>query len=209
MPLHSLPINKAVLPQPASLPLSSIRKTAPSPLADSSRRPRRLSGHLEQSRPHQVDPQDGHAGEALHPGDHRLRRLPCSTTTTTAGSTSTSSMVPPTTRLTAKPNRRTPRSSITTTTAHSPNVAAKAGVTNDRWGFGVAVGDYDNDGWPDLYVANYGKNRLYHNNHDGTFTDMAKRPASRSATGPPGPASATTMAMAASISSFRATFIGT
>lgn len=54
------------------------------------------------------------------------------------------------------------------------NVAAKAGVTNDRWGFGVAVGDYDNDGWPDLYVTNFGKNRLYHNNHDGTFTDVAE-----------------------------------
>ncbi len=33
---------------------------------------------------------------------------------------------------------------------------------------------YDNDGWPDLYVGNYGKNRLYHNNHDGTFTDVAE-----------------------------------
>ncbi len=55
------------------------------------------------------------------------------------------------------------------------DVAAKAGVTNDRWGFGVAVGDYDNDGYPDLFVANYGKNRLYHNNHDGTFTDMAEK----------------------------------
>ena len=54
------------------------------------------------------------------------------------------------------------------------NVAEQAGVTNDRWGFGVAVGDFDNDGWPDLYVANYGKNRLYHNNHDGTFTDVAE-----------------------------------
>jgi hypothetical protein len=53
------------------------------------------------------------------------------------------------------------------------NVAGKAGVTNDRWGFGVAVGDYDNDGWPDLYVTNFGENRLYHNNHDGTFTDVA------------------------------------
>jgi enediyne biosynthesis protein E4 len=54
------------------------------------------------------------------------------------------------------------------------NVAEKAGVTNDRWGFGVAIGDFDNDGWPDIYVSNYGKNRLYHNNHDGTFTDVAE-----------------------------------
>lgn len=55
------------------------------------------------------------------------------------------------------------------------DVTEKAGVANERWGFGVAVGDYDNDGWPDMYVANYGKNRLYHNNHDGTFTDLAER----------------------------------
>jgi hypothetical protein len=55
------------------------------------------------------------------------------------------------------------------------DVTAKAGVANDRWGFGVAIGDYDNDGWPDIFVANYGKNRLYHNNHDGTFTDMAEK----------------------------------
>jgi len=55
------------------------------------------------------------------------------------------------------------------------NLAAQAGVTNDRWGFGAVVGDYDNDGWPDLYVSNFGKNRLYHNNHDGTFTDVAEK----------------------------------
>jgi hypothetical protein len=55
------------------------------------------------------------------------------------------------------------------------DVAEKAGVTNGRWGFGVAVGDYDNDGWPDLYVTNFGKNRLFHNNHDGTFTDVAEK----------------------------------
>jgi len=53
------------------------------------------------------------------------------------------------------------------------DVAAKAVVTNDRWGFGVAVADYDNDGWPDMYVTNFGGDRLYHNNHDGTFTDVA------------------------------------
>ncbi len=55
------------------------------------------------------------------------------------------------------------------------DVTVKAGITNDRWGFGVAVGDYDNDGWPDVFVANFGKNRLYHNNHDGTFTDVAEK----------------------------------
>jgi hypothetical protein len=55
------------------------------------------------------------------------------------------------------------------------NVAAKAGVTNDRWGYGVVVGDFDNDGWPDIYVSNFGRNRLYRNNHDGTFTDVAEK----------------------------------
>ena len=55
------------------------------------------------------------------------------------------------------------------------NVAEQAGVTNERWGFGVAVADYDNDGWPDIFVSNYGKNRLYHNNHNGTFTDVAEK----------------------------------
>ena len=55
------------------------------------------------------------------------------------------------------------------------DVTEKAGVANERWGFGAAVADYDNDGWPDIYVSNYGKNRLYHNNHDGTFTDVAEK----------------------------------
>jgi hypothetical protein len=55
------------------------------------------------------------------------------------------------------------------------DVTAKAGVSNDRWGFGVAIADYDNDGWPDIYVSNFGKNRLYHNNHDGTFADVAEK----------------------------------
>ncbi len=55
------------------------------------------------------------------------------------------------------------------------DVTAKAGVGNDRWGFGVAIADYDNDGWPDIFVCNFGKNRLFHNNHDGTFTDVAEK----------------------------------
>jgi len=55
------------------------------------------------------------------------------------------------------------------------DVTDKAGVANDRWGFGVAVGDYDNDGRPDLYVSNFGVSRLYHNNGNGTFTDVAEK----------------------------------
>jgi enediyne biosynthesis protein E4 len=55
------------------------------------------------------------------------------------------------------------------------NVAAKAGVTNDRWGIGTSIADFDGDGWPDIYVTNWGKNRLYRNNHDGTFTDVAEK----------------------------------
>jgi hypothetical protein len=55
------------------------------------------------------------------------------------------------------------------------DVTDKAGVANERWGFGVAVGDYDNDGQPDLYVSNYGVSRLYHNNGNGTFTDVAEK----------------------------------
>src|SRR5262249_54890820 len=41
--------------------------------------------------------------------------------------------------------------------------------------YGVAAGDYDNDGWPDLFIANTGKNTLYHNNGNGTFTDVTDR----------------------------------
>ncbi len=50
---------------------------------------------------------------------------------------------------------------------------ADAGDLN--YGMGVAVGDYDNDGFADLYVTNYGKNVLYHNNGDGTFTDVTAK----------------------------------
>jgi len=54
------------------------------------------------------------------------------------------------------------------------DVTAKAGLVATGWGQGVCVGDYDNDGWEDLYVTYYGKNRLYHNDH-GVFTDVAEK----------------------------------
>ena len=55
------------------------------------------------------------------------------------------------------------------------DVSKKAGVSdpNKRFGLGVVWGDYDNDGWPDLYVANdAGPNYLYQNKHDGTFEEI-------------------------------------
>ncbi len=55
------------------------------------------------------------------------------------------------------------------------DVTRKAGMGNHRWGNGVCAGDFDNDGWEDLYVTNLGRNRLYRNNGDGTFTDLAER----------------------------------
>ena len=58
------------------------------------------------------------------------------------------------------------------------DVSLRAGVSDPEgyYGLGAAWGDYDNDGWPDLFVANdTTPNYLYHNNHDGTFTDVAVR----------------------------------
>jgi hypothetical protein len=49
----------------------------------------------------------------------------------------------------------------------------KAGLAATGWGQGVCVGDYDNDGWEDIYVTYYGKNRLYHN-QGGVFTEVAE-----------------------------------
>jgi len=54
------------------------------------------------------------------------------------------------------------------------DVTKSAGVTGQDldFSYGVAAGDYDNDGWTDLFIANTGKNTLYHNNGNGTFTDV-------------------------------------
>ena len=55
------------------------------------------------------------------------------------------------------------------------DVSAKAGLAPCNWGFGVAAGDYDNDGWEDLYVTNLEGGVLYHNNRDGTFSDVTAK----------------------------------
>ena len=55
------------------------------------------------------------------------------------------------------------------------DVTAKAGVAGAGYGSGVAVGDYDNDGRPDIFLANVTGNQLFHNNGDGTFTDVTAK----------------------------------
>jgi hypothetical protein len=55
------------------------------------------------------------------------------------------------------------------------DVTDKAGLSGDGYDIGVAVGDFDNDGHPDLYVVGVTKNHLYHNNGDGTFTDVTDK----------------------------------
>jgi hypothetical protein len=55
------------------------------------------------------------------------------------------------------------------------DVTEAAGVAGVGYGMGVAVGDYDNDGFPDIYVVNVGKNQLLHNNGNGTFTDVTDK----------------------------------
>ncbi|QEE30243.1 CRTAC1 family protein [Terriglobus albidus] len=55
------------------------------------------------------------------------------------------------------------------------DVTERAGLKGVGYGMGVAVGDFDNDGFEDLYVTAYGGNRLYRNNGDGTFTDVTEK----------------------------------
>jgi hypothetical protein len=55
------------------------------------------------------------------------------------------------------------------------DVTEKAGLTRTGWGVGVSAGDYDNDGWVDLYLTNLGPDVLYRNNGDGTFSDVTAK----------------------------------
>jgi len=55
------------------------------------------------------------------------------------------------------------------------DVTAKAGLFSTGWGQGACVGDYDNDGFDDIYVTGYGVNRLFHNQGNGTFLEVARQ----------------------------------
>jgi hypothetical protein len=54
------------------------------------------------------------------------------------------------------------------------DVTDASGIAADGYGMGVAAGDFDNNGWIDLYVTNFGRNQLFRNNGNGTFTDVSK-----------------------------------
>ena len=55
------------------------------------------------------------------------------------------------------------------------DLTKEAGVGNTGFGSGICVGDYDNDGWEDIYICNFGKNVLYRNLGDGTFSDVTEK----------------------------------
>ena len=57
---------------------------------------------------------------------------------------------------------------------HFTDVTSQSGIHPRGYGMGVAVGDIDNDGWPDLYLTGFGRNQMFHNNGNGTFTDVTK-----------------------------------
>jgi hypothetical protein len=62
-----------------------------------------------------------------------------------------------------------------TRTVRLVDVTASSGINADGYGMGVATGDFNSDGWPDLYVTNLGPNQMFRNNGNGTFTDVSSQ----------------------------------
>ena len=62
-----------------------------------------------------------------------------------------------------------------TRTIHFTDVTDQCGIDAQGYGMGVALGDYNNDGWPDVYITNFGHNQMWRNNGDGTFTNVTKQ----------------------------------
>src|SRR4051812_45296279 len=79
------------------------------------------------------------------------------------------------TRLEATPSGTTNRLYKNNRDGTFTDVTAKAGLVRTGWACAVTVGDYDNDGFDDLFITYYGHNVLYRNNGDGTFTDVTAR----------------------------------
>jgi len=78
------------------------------------------------------------------------------------------------TRLTGDPPGATNRLYKNNRDGTFTDVTEKAGLTQTGWASGVCIGDYNNDGFEDIFCTSFGQNRLYRNNGDGTFTDVTK-----------------------------------
>src|SRR5215472_4849931 len=88
------------------------------------------------------------------------------------------------------------------------DVTERAGLRATGWASGVCIGDYNNDGFEDIFVTYFGQNRLYRNNGDGTFTDVTKEAGllTHETRWGAGAASSTTTGMGTSIFLYRTTF---
>jgi hypothetical protein len=80
------------------------------------------------------------------------------------------------TRLTGDPPGATNRLYKNNRDGTFTDVTEKAGLKAVGWASGVCIGDYNNDGFEDIFCTYFGQNRLYRNNGDGTFTDVTKAP---------------------------------
>ena len=88
------------------------------------------------------------------------------------------------------------------------DVSAHSGLSNPYWGTGVAVADIDNDGYADVLITNIGVDLLFHNNHNGTFTEVGRQMGlSAKLRGTPALLSVTTTATAGWTSMWRAMWI--
>src|SRR5262249_47908966 len=76
------------------------------------------------------------------------------------------------TRMDAAPSGATNRLYRNNRDGTFTDVTEKSGLRRSGWAFGVTVGDYNNDGFDDLFITYWGQNVLYRNNGDGTFTDV-------------------------------------
>ncbi|OGG50098.1 MAG: hypothetical protein A3F84_02620 [Candidatus Handelsmanbacteria bacterium RIFCSPLOWO2_12_FULL_64_10] len=116
-------------------------------------------------------PLPGYGGEAIRPGALYRNEGKGERTSPSPVAGDRRLMPPPSPRA----EREGDRGWVRSPSALFTDVTAQAGLTTPGYGMGCCVGDYDNDGHPDLYVTNFGADVLYRNNGDGTFADVTRQ----------------------------------